>query len=259
MHPLINLALQAARDAAEAIAHSSDRLDRVKIIDDDPDKFMTSMDHAADKTVLYHLQKAHPEHSYHSRVSGFTEGENKDVIWLIDPLIGNKNFATGHTQFGVSVACQIEGVVKHGVIICPITQEEFVATRGAGVRLNAHRLRVGNYSEFDNALISLNSEQLPSADFLNFQRELLRCGASPRISGCTAIDIIQTATDRLQGGWAARESEPSLAAASLILLEAGGLLASESGNPDYSAATELVFANPKLFKKLLKLRKQAAV
>ncbi|MCH2356544.1 MAG: hypothetical protein MK319_07745 [Pseudomonadales bacterium] len=258
MHPMINLALQAARDAAEAIAHSSDRLDRVKIIDANPDKFITSMDLSADKTVLYHLQKAHPEHSYHSRVSGFTEGENKDVIWLIDPLIGNKNFAAGHTQFGVSVACRIDGVIKHGVVICPLTREEYVASRGAGARLNAHRLRVGNSTDLGNTLISLNPEHLPQEDFINFQRELLRLGAVPRISGCTAIDIIQTATDRLQGGWAATESEPSLAAASLILQEAGGLLASEAGNPDYSEAAELVFANPKLFKKLLKLRKQAA-
>ena len=236
MHPMINLALQAARDAGEALAHSSDRLDRVKIIDASADKFLTSMDLAADKTVLYHLQKAHPEHSYHSRVSGFTEGENKNVIWLIDPLIGNKNFAAGHTQFGVSVACQIDGVIKHAVVNCPLTLEEYVASRGAGARLNAHRLR----------------------DFLNFQRELLQLGAGPRISGCTAIDIIQTATNRLHGGWAATECEPTLAAASLILQEAGGLLASNSGNPDYSEAAELVFANPKLFKKLLKLRKQAA-
>ena len=258
MHPMINLALQAARDAAEAIAHSSDRLDRVKIIDANPDKFITSMDLSADKTVLYHLQKAHPEHSYHSRVSGFTEGENKDVIWLIDPLIGNKNFAAGHTQFGVSVACRIDGVIKHGVVICPLTREEYVASRGAGARLNAHRLRVGNSTDLGNTLISLNPEHLPHEDFLNFQRELLQLGAGPRISGCTAIDIIQTATNRLHGGWAATECEPTLAAASLILQEAGGLLASEAGNPDYSEAAELVFANPKLFKKLLKLRKQAA-
>ena len=133
-----------------------------------------------------------------------------------------------------------------------------MASRGVGARLNAHRLRVGNSTDLGNTLISLNPEHLPQEDFINFQRELLRLGAVPRISGCTAIDIIQTATDRLQGGWAATESEPSLAAPSLILQEAGGLLASEAGNPDYSEAAELVFANPKLFKKLLKLRKQAA-
>ncbi len=106
MHPMINLALQAARDAGEALAHSSDRLDRVKIIDASADKFLTSMDLAADKTVLYHLQKAHPEHSYHSRVSGFTDGENENVIWLFDPLLCNKYFAPGHTQVGGCVASE---------------------------------------------------------------------------------------------------------------------------------------------------------
>ena len=92
MHPLLNIALQAARDAAEAIAHSSDRLDRIKIINDDPDNFLTSMDLEAEKTIIYHLEKAHPEHSFHSRASGLREGENKNTVWLIDPLVGNRNF-----------------------------------------------------------------------------------------------------------------------------------------------------------------------
>ena len=74
MHALVNIALRAARDAAEALAHSSDRLDRVAIIDSNPDRFMTSQDLEADKTVLYHLRKSFLEHSIHSRVSGMHEG-----------------------------------------------------------------------------------------------------------------------------------------------------------------------------------------
>lgn len=58
MHPLVNIALQAVRDAAEALAHSSDRLDRVKILNDTPSAFLTSMDLEAEKTIYYHLEKA---------------------------------------------------------------------------------------------------------------------------------------------------------------------------------------------------------
>ncbi|MEX0963571.1 MAG: inositol monophosphatase [Pseudohongiellaceae bacterium] len=255
MHPLLNIALQAAIDAAEAIAHSSDRLDRIKIINDDPAHFLTSMDLEAEKTILYHLEKAHPEHSFHSRASGLKEGENKSTVWLIDPLIGNRNFATGYTQFGVSLACQIDGIVQHAIIVCPLLREEFIATRGAGARLNSHRIRVGNRTEIKGSLLSLNPDGLAHDVTIGLQSAFMKAGASPRISGCTALDMVQIAADRMQGGSSANENRLTLAAAKLILQEAGGLLGSETGNPDLSAAKELLFGNPKIFKELSKLRK----
>ena len=255
MHPLLNIALQAARDAAEAIAHSSDRLDRIKIINDDPTHFLTSMDLEAEKTIFYHLEKAYPEHSFHSRASGLKKGENKDAVWLIDPLLGNRNFATGYTQFGVSLACQIDGVVQHAILVCPLLREEFIATRGKGARLNSHRIRVGTRTEMSGSLIGLNPDGIPQDVALGLQAEIMTAGASPRISGCTALDIVQTAADRMQGGCAANENMLSLAAAKLILQEAGGLLGSESGNPNLTDAKEVFFGNPKVYKQLSMLRK----
>lgn len=254
MHPLVNIALQAVRDAAEALAHSSDRLDRVKIINDTPSAFLTSMDLEAEKTIYYHLEKAHPDHSFHSRASGLKEGSNKDVVWLIDPLLGNRNFATGYTQFGISVACQIEGVVQHAIISCPLLGEEFIASRGSGVRMNAQRLRVGSRTEIQDSLISLNLDTANPEVGLAMQREIMQAGASPRISGCTALDLIQTASNRTQGGWAPTESAITLAAARLILQEAGGLLGSETGNPELNSGSELIFGNPKIFKQLARMR-----
>ena len=258
MHALVNIALQAVRDAAEALAHSSDRLDRVKIINDDPSRFLTSMDLEAEKTIIYHLEKAHPDHSFHSRASGNREGTNKDVVWLIDPLLGNRNFATGYTQFGVSIACQVEGVVQHAVISCPLLDEEFIASRGKGVRMNKQRLRVGSRTEVQGSLISLNLDGAVTDVGLAMQREIMQAGASPRISGCTALDLVQTASNRTQGGWAPREDNITLAAAKLILQEAGGLLGSETGNPELASGSELIFGNPKIFKQLARLRQGLA-
>ena len=254
MHALLNIALRAARDAAEALAHSSDRLDRVKLINDGADGLLTSMDLEADKTILYHLEKAHPSHCIRSRVSGLKQGIDNDVVWLVDPLLGNRNFIVGYTQFAVSIACQINGVINHAAIICPLLREEFTASRGAGAQLNARRLRVGKQTTIDATLIGVNFDPTHSEIFLSLQRELIQNGATPRISGCTALDIIHTAADRLQGGWAANEDTSTLAAANLILQEAGGLLGSETGNPDISSGEELVFGNPKTFKQLVKIR-----
>lgn len=257
MHPMINIALKAARDAAEAIAHSSDRLDRIKVINDEPDSFLTSMDLDSDKTLQYHLLKAYPDHSIDSRATGLRAGARKDIVWLIDPLIGNRNFARGYTQFAVSLACKVDGVIQHAAVICPMTNEEFVASRGGGAQLNSRRLRVGRETELvAGALVGLNGEADDIETLLDLQRAVVAAGARVRISGCTALDIVSTAADRLQGGWAPNDAEAghSIDAAALILKEAGGLIGSELASPDYSSAQELLFANPKVLKQMVKLR-----
>jgi len=213
------------------------------------------MDLEAEKTIFYHLEKAHPEHSFHSRASGLKQGENKDTVWLIDPLLGSRNFATGYTQFGVSLACQIDGVIQHAILVCPLLREEFIATRGKGARLNSHRIRVGKRKEISGSLIGLNPDGMPQDLALGLQTEIMTAGASPRISGCTALDMVQIAADRLQGGCSANENMLSLAAAKLILQEAGGLLASESGNPNLTDAKQLLYGNPKIYKQLSMLHK----
>jgi len=257
MHPMINIALKAARDAAEAIAHSSDRLDRIKVINDEPDSFLTSMDLDSDKTLQYHLLKSYPDHSIDSRATGLRAGARKDIVWLIDPLIGNRNFARGYTQFAVSLACKVDGVIQHAAVICPMTNEEFVASRGGGAQLNSRRLRVGRETELvAGALVGLNGEADDIETLLDLQRAVVAAGARVRISGCIALDIVSTAADRLQGGWAPNDAEAghSIDAAALILKEAGGLIGSELASPDYSSAQELLFANPKILKQMVKLR-----
>ncbi len=257
MHPMINIALKAARDAAEAIAHSSDRLDRIKVINDKPGSFLTSMDLDSDKTLQYHLLKAYPEHSINSRATGMTVGTRKDIEWLIDPLIGNRNFARGYTQFAVSLACKIDGVIQHAAIVCPMTNEEFVATRGGGAQLNSRRLRVGRETELvQGSLVGVNGEVEDIDTLLGMQKAILLAGAQSRISGCTALDIVSTAADRLQGGWAPNEGgdNHSITAAALILKESGGLIGSELANPDFANANELIFSNPKILKQLVKMR-----
>lgn len=253
MHPYLNIALSAAHDAADALAHSSDRLDRVKVLDDSPDQFLTSMDNNADKTVLYHLQKAYPSHTFHSRVSGYQEGTESDIVWLIDPLVGNKNFARGYPHFAVSIACQIDNQLTHAVVVDPLLQEEYIATRGKGAQIKSRRLRVSDAKELDGTLVNLNPGSQLSDRLLSIQAGLAEHGAIPRIQGCTALDMISVAAGRAAAGWSPIESQYSLAAASLILQEAGGLIANEQGNPDFYSGKEVVYGNPKCFRHLLKL------
>ena len=257
MEPMVSIALRAARKAGDLIVRASDELDRITPQAKGAADFVTEVDIAAEKEILYHLQKTYPDHGFLAEESGRTGNPEADTVWLIDPLIGNHNFARGYTQFAVSLACKIEGVIQHAAVVCPMTNEEFVASRGGGAQLNSRRLRVGKETELSvGALIGLNDESEDIGTLLDLQRAVVDAGARVRISGCAALDIVNTAADRLQGGWASNVAgaSHSIDAAALILKEAGGLIGSELANPDYSSAQELLFANPKILKQMVKLR-----
>jgi len=254
MHPMVNIALRAARDAGEIIAQGADRLDRVSILRDNDRGLLTSMDENADRTVLYHLGKSYPDHSIESRVSGLHQGKEGETVWLVDPLVGNRNYMAGYSQFAVSVACQIKGVVTHAVLINPLMGEEFTASRGSGSQFNGRRIRVSGKSELRQALLGLNPAGLDIEVFLAMEKALIGGGASPRISGCGALDLAYCACSRLAGGWCANQGRLETAAAVLILREAGGLVAAHTGEPDLKQAQELIFGSPKLFREFLRLR-----
>ncbi len=259
MHAVINIALRAARAAAEELVRSAARLDRVKIIDGSPDSFLTSADRVADGILLHHLYKTYPEHGFQSRVSGKSGAEDSPTQWLIDPLVGNRSFMAGLHDFALSIACQVDGQVNHGVVLFPLSGEEFCASRGTGAQLNSRRLRVNDNITMDQALIGLEPSGLPQQQFLTLQAALLDLGAGIRVSGSAPLSMVHTAAGRLHGGWSSAGELASRAAAQLLLAEAGGLAADQDGNPELRQDGEQLYGGTKMLKQLLKLRRSVGV
>jgi len=255
MHPIVNLALRAGRDAAEILAQNSDRLDRVLVLDDTPGSFVTSAHKDADRSILYHLQKSFPQHSFHSRISGHITGAEGQPVWLIDALIGGPNFIRGFPSFAVSIACLVEGKLSHAVLIDPLQDEEFSASRGDGAYVNNRRLRVSSREDIAGGMIALpgNTANESMATYQHFLEQLDERNTAWRSTGCTGMDIVHTAAGRLDGGWAPNPGKLSTAAAALIIQEAGGLLTDTKGSPDFFESDFLVFGNPRCIKQLLKI------
>lgn len=258
MHAFINIALRAGRDAAEVLAQYSDRPDRVMVLDDTPGSLITSAHKDADRTILFHLQKAYPQHSYTSRVSGHQKGGDGQPLWLVDPLIGGHNFLRGFPAFALSIACVVDGKLAHGVLIDPLQDEEFSASRGGGALLNNRRLRVSQQDTLEGAMLGLagSAGAIAGEATAGMITRLATVGASWRITGCTGLDLVHTAAGRLDGGWLPNPGRLSIAAAALILQEAGGLVSDENGNPECMDSGQLMFGNPRFFKQLLKFGRQ---
>ena len=153
MHPMVTIALRAARDASTLILDAMGRPDRFRVFDKGANDFFTNVDKAVEEKLITLISKTYPDHSFHGEESGYREGKDKDILWVIDPIDGTRNFIHGYPHFCISIACVQKGRIEHALIIDPVRQEEFTASRARGAQLNETRIRVNDCPALDKATI----------------------------------------------------------------------------------------------------------
>jgi myo-inositol-1(or 4)-monophosphatase len=141
MHPMLTIAVRAARAAGQTIMRAYTELDRIEVSSKGINDFVTSVDKEAEATITYQIRKSYPDHTIVGEEKGENRGENKDYVWIVDPLDGTNNFVRGIPHFAVSIALQYKGKTEVAVVYDPVREELFTAVRGKGAKLNDFRLR----------------------------------------------------------------------------------------------------------------------
>lgn len=253
MHPMLNIAVRAARSAGNIIVRNLDRLDTLTVQTKDRNDFVSEVDRQAEQEIIGILRKAYPDHGVLAEESGRQTGN--DYQWIIDPLDGTTNYLHGFPQFAVSIGLQHKGRLEQGVVYDPLRQELFTATRGAGATLNDRRIRVTSRRSLDGALLGtgfpFKSQQHLDA-YLAMFRSLFPMTAGIRRPGSAALDLAYVAAGRLDGFWEIGLSIWDMAAGVLLIQEAGGLSSDFRGGHDYLENGNLVAGNPKVFAEILK-------
>jgi myo-inositol-1(or 4)-monophosphatase len=254
VHPIVNIALRAARDAATLMVQAHARPDRVKVSQKGKNDYVTDVDKAVEDLLIATLRKTYPDHSFLCEESGLQEGADKDTVWIIDPIDGTRNFVMGIPHFCISIACVQRDKLQHAIIVDPILGEEFIATKGSGAQLNGNRIRVRPRTNLDGATVSLSCAGLRNYEqMMELQGKLRGVAGGLRFTGSTALDLAYVAAGRLDAGWTSGVSPWDSAAGILLVQEAGGLVSDLQGNPECLHSDTLVFGNPKCFKSLLQL------
>ncbi len=258
MEPMLTIALRAARKAAEKIERAMERLDLINIEEKSRNDFVTEVDQASEKEIIYHLRKAYPDHSILGEESGEIIGDNPDYQWIIDPLDGTTNFIHGIPHFSISIACLYKGQLQHGVVLDPVKREEFTASRGKGATLNDRRIRVAERRNLDGALIGTGIPFSGFAlehmePFLKTLHEVAGQTAGIRRQGSAALDLAYVAAGRFDGFWEMNLKPWDIAAGCLLIQEAGGLVSDFRGGHDFLNSGNVVCASPKVFKPLLQI------
>ena len=151
MHPMLNIAIRAARAAGDSIVREMDRACDISIESKGKNDFVTEVDKNAEEIIINTIKNAYPNHAFLAEETGLS-GEG-DFLWIIDPLDGTTNFLHGFPHFAVSIALQHKGVLDQAVIYDPLKQELFTASKGTGALLNNKKIRVTNKKALDGALL----------------------------------------------------------------------------------------------------------
>ena len=260
MHPMINTALRAAREAGEMIANASDRLDLFDVENKASKDYVTKIDRASERLIVEHLHKAYPDHSIIGEEGGesYQAAQGVEYQWLIDPLDGTTNFVHGMPHFAVSMACLRKGRVEHAVVLDPMRHEEFTATRGSGAQLNGKRIRVSKLRSLQDALLGtgipfLEHQQQHLDAYLKTLKPFVERCAGVRRAGAAALDLAYVAAGRLDGFWEIGLQPWDIAAGALLVQEAGGLVCDLAGGNSFVDSGHIVAATPKCLKPMMQV------
>ncbi len=258
------LAVTAARAAGDYLKANRHRavIEQVKSGFND---YATAQDLAAEKLILDAVRQRFPNDAILSEES-HTDLSAGERLWIVDPLDGTRNYANGLDHFAVSIAFQHAGRVEAAVVYIPCDEEMFSARRGHGAFLNETPLSLSSSESksLEASIVATGFSYYHGAELhphietfervMNATTDVLRLGSA-------AGDMCYVAAGRFGAYYESGIKPWDIAAASLIVQEAGGIVSGVLGRPlDLFAMNDATFsvhalaaANTTIYKKLLQL------
>jgi myo-inositol-1(or 4)-monophosphatase len=215
--------------------------------------FVTEVDRTAERMIVDLVLTAEPD----GQIVGeelspkvVTEG----LVWIVDPLDGTTNFLHDFPSYAVSIAAAVDGVLEVGVVHHVSRNEAYTASRGGGAWLGERRLKVSAIQDPAFALIGTGFPFKDESRLEEYQRQFGRVAVAAsgiRRPGSAALDLADVAAGRFDGFWEQHLSAWDIAAGTLLIREAGGLVTDFSGRNIAIEHTGIVAGNSAIHRWLL--------
>lgn len=256
----LNIAIEAAKLAGRIhkkyfqsrlkIKTKSSSFDLVTIADTDSEKAVTSF-----------IKRHFPRHNFLAEENIYRK-TSSEFTWIIDPLDGTNNFASGLPIFCVSIALSRDEEIIAAVVYDVTRDELFYAQKDKGAFLNGKHISVSNIDSLNRALLitgfyySRGKEMLQTLDAM--RRFLLKRIVGLRRLGAAALDLCYIASGRASGFWEFELSPWDFAAGKLIIEEAGGKITNNKAQPVFPVQKSFVVAsNGKIHSRMLEVINEA--
>ncbi|UCH80876.1 MAG: inositol monophosphatase [Nitrospiraceae bacterium] len=258
MHPkqkseFLGTAFRAAMLAGDLILENLGKLSKKDIHIKDTSDFVTRVDKESEDLILSTIKKKHPGHQFLAEET-IKDDEHTEYRWIIDPLDGTTNFIHGYPVFSISIALEYKGTIILGLVHDPLREEIFTAEKGNGAFLNGHPVHISSINDLGNSLIATgfpfrNRDMIDR--YLALFKNVFNQVSDIRRAGSAALDFAHLACGRCDGFFELGLSPWDMAAGSILITEAGGVVSDFGGGPDYLKTGNIVASTPMLHDKLL--------
>ena len=208
--PILNIMIKATEKASKTLIRDFGELENLQVSKKGPRDFVTNSDKKVEKILIDELMKHKKKFSIITEEGGLIENDDKENVWLIDPIDGTTNFLHGIPHFCISIALKSSNEIVSGIIFDPIKNELFYAELNQGAYFNNQRIRVSKKKNLDDCLFATNKLGIVSNNL------------NARVTGSAALDLAYVGSGRLDGYFQNNLNIWDIAAGIIIVKEAGG-------------------------------------
>ena len=208
--PILNIMIKTAEKASKVLIRDFGELENLQVSKKGPKDFVTNSDKKVEKIILQELEKSKKNFSFLSEENGKIENQDKENIWIIDPIDGTNNFLHGIPHFSISIGLKSNDEIIAGVIFDPVKNELFYAEKNNGAYFNNQRIRVSKKNNLDECLFASNNVGINNKNL------------SIRNLGSAALDMAYVGAGRFDGYFQNDLHIWDIAAGVIIVKEAGG-------------------------------------
>ena len=256
----LNVMIKAARRAASSLRRDFNEVENLQVSMKGAGDFVSKADIKAEQIIRDILMEARPAYGWLAEEGGEAQGTDGMHRWIVDPLDGTTNFLHGLPHWAISIALERKGEIIAAVVYDPAKDEMFTSEKGSGAWMNDRRLRVSGRREmigmiFATGVPFANNKTLPKT-LKELAHLMPRC-AGVRRWGAAALDLAYVAAGRYDGFWERGINAWDVAAGSLLVREAGGLIGPLDDAEDPIAEGKIVAANAEIFARFSEILAEA--
>lgn len=225
----LSVAEESAREAGKFLRENIGKIKEIEY--KTKNSIVTEVDRLSENLIIKIVNSKFPSHG----ILAEERGKSRDAsayIWIIDPLDGTTNYAHTYPFFSISIALEVEGVIRLGVVYDPIREEFFSAELGMGAYMNKENIRISKVQAVGESLLCTGftheNAWMVNENLRHFEN-FIRNAQAIRRDGSAALDLCYVACGRYDGFWELGLHPWDTAAGALILSESGGKITDFSG------------------------------
>jgi len=208
--------IKASEKASKVLIRDFGEVEKLQVSAKGTSDFVSNADIKAEKIIINELTKSKRNYSIISEEGGSKINNDKDNVWIIDPIDGTTNFLHGIPHFAISIALKSKNEIVSGLIYDPIKDEMFYAEKNNGAYFNNQRIRVSSKKNMENCLFATGGNEVEE---IKIKKNIVI-----RKSGSAALDMAYVAAGRFDGYFQKNLNIWDIAGGIILVKEAGGII-----------------------------------